>query len=127
MTLDYLGSHTNTSINDIIDICGTDTTYGTRDVEMIKGLEYFNIPYQQNSTKGDDDIQVEYLDKVLSSGNIFFLRTLTSGIKHWVIVCGKDNGLYYINDPAQSRKKITKDRLLEVWKPRDFDGFEIIL
>jgi len=127
MTLDYLNSYTNTSINDIIKICGTNAKHGTRDIEMRKGLEYFNIPHQQNGTKGDDDIQIEYLNRVLNSGNIFFLRTLTYGMKHWVIVCGKENGLYHINDPGQGSRTFITDRLLEVWKPRDYDGFEIFL
>ena len=48
-------------------------------------------------------------------------------MKHWVIVCCKEDGLYHINDPVQGSKTFTTDRLLEVWKPRDYDGFEVFL
>jgi hypothetical protein len=127
MILDYLGNYNNVSITQIIDICGTNRFHGTRDIEMRAGLEYFNIPHCQNITSGDESKQIDYLKTVLKMGNVFFLRTLINGMKHWVIVYGFSGDSYYINDPAQGTKTYTVDRLIEIWKPRAYDGFEIIL
>lgn len=127
MLLEYIGIGYDMTIEDIVDICGTNNLHGTRDIEMIKGLDYFKIPYKRNNTQGDDLIQLSYLNDVLKINNIFFLRTLTMGIKHWVIVTGENNGTYYVNDPWLGLKYYTADDIIKIWKPRDFDGFEIYM
>lgn len=127
MILEHKNIHKNVSIQDIIDICGTNVEHGTRDIEMLKGLTHFNIPNKQNDYIDDEDLNIEYLDNLLSKGNIFLLRTLTHGVKHWVIVYGKKNGLYLINDPWLGLKSYRKKDIIDIWKPRNYDGFEIFI
>lgn len=129
MVFDYLGIHNNVSIQDIVDICGTNNTHGTRHIEMKKGLEYYNIPNKRNKLDVDDsEYQIKYLDSVLNNGDVFLLRTLTQGIFHWVIVCSKCvNGIYNVNDPWLGYKYYTKEEIVNIWKPRDYDGFEVLL
>lgn len=126
MILDYKGIYKNITIQDIIDICGTNKSHGTRDIEMIKGLNHFNIPYLQNDFIDDEDLNIEYLDSVIERGNIFLLRTLTRGIKHWVIVYSKKDN-YLISDPWLGYKEYSKKQILDIWKPKAYDGFEILM
>jgi ABC-type bacteriocin/lantibiotic exporter with double-glycine peptidase domain len=128
MIMEYIGINRDVTIQEIIEVCGTNAEHGTRHIEMIKGLEYYNIPYNRTPLlKQDDPIkQIAYLDSVLERGNVFLLRTLTHNIFHWVIVTGK-NDVYYINDPWLGSISYDMQELISIWKPRDYDGFEILL
>lgn len=127
MILDFKKIYSDVSISDIVDICGTNMIHGTRDVEMIKGLTYFNIPNKQNFFIDNDEHNIKYLDNILNQNNIFLLRSLTQGIKHWVIVIGKENDYYIVNDPWLGVQRYTIEQLLNIWRPRNYDGFEIFL
>jgi ABC-type bacteriocin/lantibiotic exporter with double-glycine peptidase domain len=129
MILDYLEIYQDVSIKDIINICGSNSKFGTRHTEMMVGLDFFKIPYKRNDiTILDSDIQIKTLNNILDNGNIFLLRTLLSGVKHWMIVIGKDeNNNFIINDPWSGSKLYNDTEIIKIWKPRDYDGFEIIL
>lgn len=129
MVFEHLNLHKDVSIAEIINVCGTNAKHGTRHTEMINGLEYYNIPYKRNPLLGIDnpDRQINYLDKILKNGNIFLLRTLTHNVFHWVIVTGKNGNTYYINDPWLGKITYSHDDIIYIWKPRNYDGFEIFI
>lgn len=108
MILNYLNIHKDISIQKIIKICGTTPQFGTRDIEMKHGLDYFGIENYQNKTVGNDEEQIAYLDNILDELNVFALRSLTQGIKHWVLVIGHNNGFYTVNDPWLGKINYTK-------------------
>ena len=129
MIFEYLNIHKDVSIDQIIKVCGTDAQHGTRHIEMSKGLKFYNILHQRTPLLNIDNTgkQLDYLDSVLKNDNVFLLRTLTQNIFHWVIVTGKTEIKYHINDPWLGNITYTCDEIINIWKPRNYDGFEIVL
>ena len=120
-------SKNDIDILDLIKICKTNKRYGTRHTEMILGLEHYDVDYIRNTELRTPEEQLEYLKNVIDNGNIFLLRTLTLGIKHWIVICGAGENEYIANDPWLGEKTYDSDYILKIWEPREFDGFEILL
>lgn len=51
------------------------------------------------------------------------MRTLTQGIKHWVVIYGKTHNQFLVADPWLGKIKYNVEQIISIWKPRDFDGF----
>jgi ABC-type bacteriocin/lantibiotic exporter with double-glycine peptidase domain len=129
MVFEYLDIHKSVSIPEIVKVCGTNSEHGTRHIEMSKGLKFYNIPFRRTPLLNIDnsDKQLDYLDTILKNDNVFLLRTLTHNIFHWVIVTGKTESRYHINDPWLGSITYTCDEVINIWEPRNYDGFEILL
>jgi GNAT superfamily N-acetyltransferase len=120
MLLNYYNISKNLSIEDLVDICGTDTKTGTTDKKLILGLEYTNVPYDQNKNKTITSLS----DLKGRIGNeLFLMRTLTRGIPHWILVYHYDGSEWDCMDPWLGEIKYSDDELVHIWEPRDFDGF----
>ncbi len=127
MVMNKLSVYPEVMIPDIAAVCGTDSITGTTDVKMKKGLEYYGLEHHQNRTGGGEKEQLAYLDSLLAKGNVFALRGLVDGMKHWYLVFDRNEDYYYVNDPWLGRLVYHKEELLTTWRPREFDGFEIVI
>lgn len=127
MLLMYLQKAPGATVEDIAKVCGTDALTGTTDKKMKKGLMAFGLKHQQNKTAGDAERQIHYLNQLLDAGDVFALRGLVGGSKHWYLVFSRNREWYYINDPWLGRKILSREELLATWAPRSYDGFRIFL
>lgn len=109
----------------IIDLCGCNTTTGTIDTGIKNALDNLGINNQQNKVTSDSESAMKFLDDLLEKGDIFIMRTLTRGIKHWIIVYGKKDNNYFIADPWLGKINYNEKEIIKIWEPRDFDGFVI--
>lgn len=116
------------NIDAIIQMCGCNTTTGTVDTGIKAALEKLKLPNMRNPYLGDEDKSKAWLKKMLSADNIFVMRTLTRGAKHWIIVYGYDeeNDSYLVADPWLGMVTYNAKQIDSIWKPRDFDGFIVI-
>ncbi len=120
----YNEGYNRPSIEKICDLCGTDWVVGTPPERMEKGMkalgldyiEYVNIPNPYHFI-------IQILESELR--NIPLLRTITKGVPHWIIVTEVINGEFKINDPWQGNITYTEEELDAVWKPRNYQMFEV--
>jgi predicted double-glycine peptidase len=118
-------NHGDVTIEDLKVIVGTDNIKGTTLEDMIVGLNHFNIDFESPLLMNEYDA-ISYLNDALTNNYTVILRTLTRGIKHWVIADEFD-GLYYdIKDPWLGELKYDEQELIDIWKPRDFHCIKII-
>jgi hypothetical protein len=120
MVAKHLGKGQQYSLSDITQICGSDNQTGTDDKKMAIGLKHLAIPFKVGDAKTTFKLREALLD-----GKLIILRTLTRGIKHWVVVYGYKDGKFQVNDPWLGQIKYSEDELLAIWKPRDYFYFEI--
>lgn len=122
MLIDYYDIENKVSIDTLIDVCGSDGIKGTTDIEMIKGFKYLNIPYEQNT---EFDNPVDMLIKRLNTDSFFVMRTLTKGIKHWILVLKYDesNDTFKVLDPWLGKIEYNTSEIISIWEPRNYDGF----
>jgi ABC-type bacteriocin/lantibiotic exporter with double-glycine peptidase domain len=111
----------NTTIEKLTQACGTDELTGTTAEKMKKGLEYLNLNYEQFPLK-NKQIAFKILDDYKNQDYFILFRTLTKGIKHW-IVCDSISDKFHIIDPWLGEYYLTHNELDKVWSPRDYDGF----
>lgn len=113
------------TIQDICDMCGTDWIVGTPPDRMEKGLNALKIKYVEYISPRPYDL----LDRVIQDGNAGLLRTITKGVPHWIIAYRSVNekNSFSILDPWLGKIEYTIKQLDEIWKPRDYQFFEIIL
>ena len=123
MVADYLNIKYK-DIEELIKICQTTITSGTTDVGIKNALDELHIKYNQNNLK-EKNSSLNLLDRVLNDENIFIMRTLTRGIKHWIIIYGKKNNRYLVADPWLGLIDYNKNQIIKIWEPRNFDGFTI--
>lgn len=113
-------------IDGIIQMCGCNTTTGTVDTGIKSALEKLKLPNIRNPYLGNEEKSMSWLLKMLTNGNIFVMRTLTKGAKHWIIVYGVDSdNQYLVADPWLGMIKYNEKQILGIWAPRDFDGFMV--
>lgn len=96
---------------------------GTIDTGIKKALTGIGIENKQNTEAMDPKSAIKFLDEALESDNFFVMRTLTRGQKHWIVVIGKDESEYIIKDPWLGHIYYTKQQIIDIWQPRNFDGF----
>lgn len=112
---------TNTNIEFYIAKYVGTNNRGTIDTEMAQGLEWLGIRF-----KFPREDTTEYLAKILEN-NVIILRTLTYGIKHWIVLYDYDNvsKRFLVNDPWLGQIKYTHKEVYDIWSVRNFDFFEI--
>lgn len=123
MVADYIGVKYK-DFEEIENLCGCNTTTGTVDTGIKNALEKLNIRHHQNTEK-EAKAAFEVLNSSLVDGNVFIMRTLTRGIKHWIVVYKFDGTQYYIADPWLGKIQYTPHEILKIWRPREFDGFTV--
>lgn len=110
-------------IETIEKACETTKLTGTNDIGIEKCLKELNVPSQRI----DKLDPFKSLDSNLSNGHGSILRTLTKGVKHWIVCYGKRGDTYLISDPWLGLIKYDKSQLDKIWKPRDYDGFNVTI
>lgn len=123
MVADFLGVDYG-NLDHIIELCGCNTTTGTIDTGIKKALDGLGIPNIQNKIT-NPELAMDFLNNILDKKDIFILRTLTKGIKHWIIVYGKSGDNYLVADPWLGKIEYNYEEIMRIWKPRNFDGFAI--
>lgn len=104
--------------------CETRPDCGTPDSGIKRALDRLCIRSRQNKSMEAGDA-FRFLNNTLHGGRPFLLRTLTMGLKHWIVVYGQENGRYLIADPWLGLITYSKEEIQAIWQPRDFDGFAI--
>lgn len=100
-------------------ITGCCPTIGTLPDGMIRGFDSVDIEHERIFGGYDEAI------KHLEHGGLVIFRTLTHGIKHWILCYGYECGVFKIADPAFGIIEYDHDELEEIWAPRDYDAFLI--
>jgi len=113
------------SIEDIKIIVGTNNIKGTTLEDMIVGLNHLNIRYEVPILNNEKEA-ISYLNRALNDDSPVILRTLTKGIKHWVIATEFDGEYYEVKDPWLGEIKYNKKQLIKIWEPRGFDSLKIL-
>ncbi len=112
------------SILEIADLCTTDWLVGTPPEKMILGMDAIKLPYKHHVAP---EKPYDLLKEILDNQNIPIIRTITSGIPHWIIVTNyTDKNSWYINCPSVGTTIYTTEQLDRVWKLRNYEFFEII-
>jgi len=110
--------------------CKTDWEVGTPPERMRLGLNHLGLNYTEYlPTSLSIDIMVMELKYIIECGNIGILRTITQGHPHWIIVNGWDEeqDIFNILDPWLGIITYNTSQLDEIWKPREYQFFEIHL
>lgn len=120
MVGNMLGKGQQLSINELSGVCGTNRQVGTSDAMMEKGLRAIGARYSIGKAK-----DTASLAQFLEGGGYIILRTLTRGIKHWIVVYGTDGEDFLAADPWLGQVRYGPEELVSIWKPRDYFYFEI--
>jgi GNAT superfamily N-acetyltransferase len=127
--LRMLSSYLNGKVVDypaLIEQTECNPVSGTIGSGMEIGLKKLDIPCIRNPHR-DQINSFKLLDKSLSGGCPFIVRTLTQGIKHWTIVYAKTSvGHYLLADPSLGLHAVTSMELNQRWEPRQYDGFAVV-
>jgi hypothetical protein len=121
MLLDYYKKMDNISIDELTQIMEVDMDSGTTDIRMKKGLDFCDLNYLQIITNDKDALNL--LKNYVKNDRKILLRTLTHGIKHWVVVYDYKDGLFSVADPWFGKIIYNEKQIYSIWKPRNFDGF----
>ena len=124
MILNHIQTN-DVTIEDIKKIVGTNNIKGTTLDDMIVGLENLNIKYEYPKLE-NKETAIKYLNNSIKNNNPIILRTLTQGIKHWVIVDDFDGEYYSVEDPWLGEIQYNEEEIIVIWEPRDFDCLKIL-
>jgi len=124
MVLNHIQSN-EVTIEDIKKIVGTNNIKGTTLDDMVVGLENLNIKYEYPKLV-NKETAIKYLNNSIKNNNPIILRTLTQGIKHWVIVDDFDGEYYSVKDPWLGEIQYNEEEIIDIWEPRDFDCLKIL-
>jgi len=120
MVANALGIGRELKIADIVRAAGSDPVTGTDDKKMATGLQAAGVPFKVGEGK-----DAEALADALDSGSYIILRTLTRGIKHWIVVYDFDGTRFQVNDPWLGEISYTPEEIVTIWKPREYFYFEV--
>lgn len=108
------------TIEDIVELCGTDWKEGTPPYKMERGLDSLNIDY---------DIKHGFneLKDSISNKKPCLLRTVTKQVPHWIVIYGyyEKDDYWFVNDPWLGKIQYDSNELDEIWKVRDYFYYEI--
>lgn len=121
MLLEYYRTNINPSIDELTDVMEVDIEAGTTDVRMRKGLVHCKLNHKQIKVGGDN--AMTFLKNYVKNDRKILLRTLTRGVKHWVVVYDFKDNLFLVADPWLGKIKYNEIQIYNIWKPRNFDGF----
>lgn len=120
MVGDALGLTDSVSLPEVTEICGSNDHVGTTDTMMASGMRALHLPFSVGKGVTPSD-----LAESLTEGKYVILRTLTQGIKHWIVLHAWDGKLFHVADPWLGEITYTPDEVLAIWKPRDFFYFVV--
>ncbi len=133
MALRYVLNHPNDlpfdidiadTVEGIAEACGTDWIVGTPPDRMQKGMDAVKMKYiEYIHPKRPFDL----LKQVIDTGNIPIIRTITQGVPHWIIANGYIGDVFDILDPWLGVIKYDIQQLNNIWMPRDYQFFEILV
>jgi predicted double-glycine peptidase len=121
--LNYYRSSVSPTIDELTEIMETDYEFGTTDIRMKKGLVHCGLNHKQIVT--DDTNALPLLKNYVKNDRKILLRTLTRGVKHWVVVYDYQNDKFLVSDPWLGKIKYNEEQIYSIWKPRNFDGFVV--
>ena len=121
MVLEYFKAKKNPSIDELTEIMEVDVDAGTTDVRMKKGLIYCKMNHKQ--IKINEGEALIFLKNYVKNDRKILLRTLTRGVKHWVVVYDYKDDLFLVADPWLGKIKYNDKEIYNIWEPRNFDGF----
>ncbi|MBW3243686.1 hypothetical protein KUV57_13520 [Epibacterium sp. DP7N7-1] len=104
---------------EIAELCGTNSRTGTTDVAMKRGLDALGMAYVHPDPKARNESG--FLERKLEEGNVVLLRTLTSGVKHWVTAHGRVGDNYRIGCPVHGDELWSAAKVDAAWVARDRD------
>lgn len=107
------------STQEIARLCGTNPRTGTTDVAMKRGLDALGMAYDHPDAETRNE--PGFLDRQLEDGNVVLLRTLTSGVKHWVTAHGRVGDSYRIGCPINGDELWSASKVDAAWQARDRD------
>lgn len=111
------------SITDICEMCGTDWIVGTPPDRMEKGMTAMGLTYIEYI---GSPRPYELLRHVIDDGNVPIIRTICSGIPHWVIVSQYDDkNNFEVLDPSLGIVIMDEKRIDKIWQPRNYQFFEV--
>jgi ABC-type bacteriocin/lantibiotic exporter with double-glycine peptidase domain len=124
--LDFLKFPENITMDYIEEISGLNEVVGCTDVNMAQALKYLNLNNKRIVNK-PLETSMDLLTESLLNEKKIILRTLTKGIKHWIIVYKylPESKEFYCSDPWLGKLSYTTEELIGIWKPRNFDCFII--
>jgi hypothetical protein len=112
------------TVESIAEACGTDWVVGTPPDRMEKGMKSLGMNYVEYI---HPKRPFELLKQVIDTGNIPIIRTITQGVPHWIIANGYSDDTFDILDPWLGVIKYDTKQLNNIWMPRDYQFFEIIV
>ena len=121
MLLNYYKTRKNPSLDTLTDVMEVDTDFGTTDIRMKKGLVYCKINHKQIKTNSEGALNL--LKNYIKNDRKILLRTLTQGVKHWIVIYDFKDNLFLVADPWLGKIKYNDKEIYNIWKPRNFDGF----
>ncbi len=125
MVADYLNKEKNISIENISEFIKLDHLTGTTPDKLHLALQKMKVNFSEPT---EENRNLSYLiNKVIKNKKVAIVRTLTKGIKHWILVCGynPETDMFVINDPWLGKINYTSEQLINVWSPRDYYFVEI--
>jgi len=122
IVLNHLGFPKTIDLEYLEEITGTNDITGCTDVNMKKGLDELGIKYIRIVDLPKEE-SFKILDTELNNQNLIILRTLTKGIKHWIVVYNLQNGIYKCSDPWLGKLQYSYDEINSIWEPRNYDAF----
>ena len=125
MVFDYMEPGNKMSINLIRHLAETDYIKGTTLEDMLTVLKTCKINHESPVLFSKIDA-LSYLNVSLENNNPIILRTLTKGIKHWIVITDFDGTKYSVNDPWFGQIEYTQQEILDIWRPRNFNCISIL-
>jgi hypothetical protein len=116
------------SIPEIVKVCGTNNLKGTTDKDLMYGMDYIGLDYEQFKV-GDYEKSLLMIEDAINNDKIIILRTLIKGVKHWVVLdpfkSDFNHKKFYIIDSWLGEYTIDDVELDKIWGARQYDGFVI--
>lgn len=122
MVLDWLG-YADVPVDYLERVSKTDDIVGCTDKSMSLMLDTLGVKYKRHV--GEHATSWDALRSALRDGRKVVVRTLTRGIKHWIVVHGESNGVFEVADPWLGSIRYDSAQLEQIWQPREWDCFVI--
>lgn len=112
------------TIEDLINVCGTNSDIGTTGEMMKDGLDTLGFGYIHLTPSNIKNLnRVDYL--VGKRKDFLILRGLVQEQKHWVLLASIKDGKYEIYDPWLGHYTLDRKGIIDIWQPRQYEGFVV--